>query len=139
MRASPILAALLFAAGAVSVGASATEPPPQRFRSQVIYGDDPCPQGGKDEVVVCARQPESDRYRIPKKLRKKRNTEAAAQAWGSRVATLDDVSRVSAGLPNTCSAVGSGGQTGCMRKFLQQYRDEKREQAAEDAAIPGEK
>lgn len=137
MKTLPFLAAVVFAAGAFSTGASATEPAPQRYRTQVVYGDDPCPEGGKDEIVVCARQPEGDRYRIPKKLRKKRNTDAAVQAWGNRAATLDEVSRESAGLPNTCSPVGSGGQTGCMRKFLQQYNAEKRAQAAADAAVPG--
>ena len=35
----------------------------------VVYGNDPCPRSTDDQVVVCARRPEAERYRIPEKLR----------------------------------------------------------------------
>ena len=49
--------------------APASAEPPQRVFNLIVYGDDPCPKGEGDEIIVCARKPESERYRIPKKLR----------------------------------------------------------------------
>ena len=49
-----------------------SEPPPPRVSTLVVYGNDPCPRSKDDEIVVCARQPESERYRIPRELRKKK-------------------------------------------------------------------
>jgi hypothetical protein len=130
-------ALVLVSVFAGTAGSASAAPAPERYRNQVVYGNDPCPKGGEDEIVVCARQPESERYRVPKRFRNQKRTDAAVQAWGNRVATLDEASRVSAGLPNTCSAVGSGGQTGCHRQFLQQNRAERRAQQEEAATVPG--
>jgi hypothetical protein len=97
---------------------------PPRFSTMVVFGDDPCPRSRDDEIVVCARQPESERYRIPKELRKKQqDAQAATQSWVERARTLDMVSKK--GLPNSCSPHGSGGQTGCMRQFLEAARAER--------------
>ena len=41
----------------------------QRVNEIIVYGTDPCPRSTDDEVVVCARKPESERFRIPEKLR----------------------------------------------------------------------
>lgn len=96
--------------------------PRQRTRSVQVYGDDPCPRSSNDEIVVCGREPETERYRIPNQLREDR-VSVPEQAWSNRVQTLDDVSR--AGLPNSCSPVGSGGQTGCFARFRDQWRAER--------------
>src|SRR3546814_12198212 len=45
--------------------------PPQKIFNLIVYGDDPCPKGQGDEIIVCARKPESERYRIHRKLREK--------------------------------------------------------------------
>lgn len=103
--------------------------PPPRVATLVVYGDDPCPRSSDEEIVVCARQPESERYRIPKELRNKRKTDIPSQSWASRVRTLDMVSK--RGLPNSCSPEGSGGQTGCMRQFLEAARAEREAAKAE--------
>jgi hypothetical protein len=34
----------------------------QRVNEIIVYGTDPCPRSTDDEVVVCARKPESHRY-----------------------------------------------------------------------------
>jgi len=120
--------ALLLAAPAVAAPESSTEPPP-RISTLVVYGDDPCPRSKDDEIIVCARQPESERYRIPKELRNKKKTDEVTQSWVERTRTLDMVSKK--GLPNSCSPHGSGGQTGCMRQFLEAARAE-REAAKQD-------
>ena len=58
-------------------GLPAQAEPPQRITNLLVYGDDPCPKGEGDEIVVCARRPESERYRIPKSCAKSRSLRAA--------------------------------------------------------------
>ena len=97
--------------------------PPQRLSTLVVYGNDPCPRSSGDEIVVCARQPESDRYRIPRKLRPKPYNAARDGSWAGTAKVLESVSRE--GLPNSCSPVGSNGQTGCFAKFLADVQAER--------------
>ena len=115
-----LLAAL--ATPALSAPEGAPEAAPEKISTLVVYGDDPCPRSKDDEIVVCARQPESERYRIPKELRGKKK-EQVTQSWVERARTLDMVSRK--GTPDSCSPVGTGGQTGCMRQFLERARAER--------------
>jgi hypothetical protein len=102
-------------------------PPPERIQNLTVYGDDPCPQGEGDEIVVCARRPESERYRIPKKLREKPEV-AGGPGWGSQVANMEQVQRQT--LPNSCSVNGSYGFTGCSAQMLSQWFAERRMQAS---------
>jgi len=122
MKLALILPLLLLAA-APAVAAPKAEDPSPRVSTLVVFGDDPCPRSKDDEIVVCARQPESDRYRIPKQFRKRPKTDAVSQSWVQRARTLDMVSQK--GLPNSCSPQGSNGQTGCMRQFLEAARAER--------------
>jgi len=108
--------------------------PPQKVVSQVdVFGDDPCPKGNGDEIVVCARKPEADRFRIPTPLRHPK-PERKAQSWVSRSADIDETSRQ--GRPDSCSPVGSGGQTGCNLQFMRDAAGEKRADAAAAANVP---
>jgi len=93
-----------------------------RISTLVVFGTDPCPQSSDEEIIVCARQPESERYRIPEQFRNKRPEEPGL-SWATRVRTLDMVSR--RGIPNSCSPIGSNGQTGCLRQFLEAARAER--------------
>jgi hypothetical protein len=116
-------ALLLVTAAPASADAelSAQGSPPERISFLVTFGDDKCPEA----TVVCAPAPESDRYRIPKDLRK--DEEAAisgGSSWTSAVESLDGYSR--ANLPNSCSVNGSNGFTGCTQKLLQQWFAERR-------------
>jgi hypothetical protein len=97
-------------------------PPPvgERIATLVVFGNDPCPRSTDDEVVVCARQPESERYRIPKQFRGKKYNEARDGSWAGTAKMLEYVSRQ--GLPGSCNPTGSYGQTGCFRKFLDENR-----------------
>ncbi|PZU11978.1 MAG: hypothetical protein DI605_01450 [Sphingomonas sp.] len=92
--------------------------PPTRISTLVVYGDDPCPKSSDDEIVVCARQPESDRYRIPPKLRKQDYNAARDGSWAGTAQVLENVNQQ--GIPNSCNPIGSFGQTGCFQKFLQE-------------------
>lgn len=118
----PILLPLLLATAPLLAAPPAETPESPRLSTLLVYGDDPCPRSNDDEIIVCARQPESERFRIPKALRKKPKEEVV-QSWVERARTLDMVSKK--GLPNSCSPHGSGGQTGCMRQFLEAARAER--------------
>ena len=85
-----IIAPMLATAGpAVAQGARNT--PPQHTEIHLaVFGNDPCPKGEGDEIVVCARFPESERYRIPKKLRDEKAAEARRdQSWVARSRDID--------------------------------------------------
>ena len=60
-----------------------TDGPPDRESTILVYGEDACPPSTENEVVVCARRPEEERYRIPRSLR--RSGQPQEQAWGARV------------------------------------------------------
>ncbi|GGA59635.1 hypothetical protein [Sphingomonas psychrolutea] len=110
--------------------------PPQRIRSITLTGNEKCPQSSNpdDEIVVCARIGEP--YRIPKALRDDKPIPAQNQSWVNRAALADEVGRRAAGLPDTCSPTGSGGQTGCARLRAEQYAAERAEARRVQAAIP---
>lgn len=110
----------LMAAPVASAVAQAGDPPP-KTRSVIVYGDDACPAATGDEIVVCARQPEGDRYRIPKRFRgRKAAVSPAGNAWANKARASDDAARTAAGVPNSCSAVGAAGMTGCFQQFQNQ-------------------
>lgn len=104
---------------------------PQRTTNLIVYGDDPCPRGGADEIVVCARRPDNERYRIPKALRDRRKEQHGGTSWASQWAGIDEQTRYTR--PNSCSPVGSGGQTGCFNAMIRQWYAARR-QMQDDAA-----
>ena len=130
-----MLSTLLFAAlmaGPVAAQDSGTqEGPPKRVRSILLYGDEKCPPAeSPDEVVVCANAGESP-YRIPKRFRNQPKEGPASNAWTNRVETVEEFNR--AGLPNSCSPVGTGGQTGCTRAMIRQWYQERLDAKAKAA------
>jgi hypothetical protein len=139
----PIAAKAAPPAGQTAPAPAPTPPPVDndaKTVSVVVYGNDPCPQGKNDEIVVCAREPESERYRIPKRFRGKKQDAAPGNSWANKTRSTEDASRMAAGLPDTCSAIGSGGQTGCFHQFqvqsMQQRRQQKEQQADNPDGIP---
>lgn len=126
------IARTLVAAALVLVPAVALADPPARESTLVIYGDDPCPRADNpDEVVVCARRPEAERFRVPRAIRERQQTEVA---WGSRVEGLEEESRPMR--PNSCSVVGSNGFTGCNAAMIRQWYAERRARRAEEESVP---
>ena len=91
----------------------------------IVYGNDPCPRSTDDEVVVCARRPESERYRIPEKYRPG-GTFQERQSWTNKARVLETVG--DAGI-NTCSPVGPGGYTGCLTQVVREAREQRKQQA----------
>jgi hypothetical protein len=86
----------------------------------LVYGEDACPQPNGDDIVVCARRPEAERYRIPPKLRQKADDFSGDRgSWTSHNEALEASTRFTR--PNSCSTVGTGGQTGCLAAALHQW------------------
>ncbi len=81
----------------------------EKVKLVYVYGDDPCPPEADDEIQICAKMPEQERYRIPKELRgdpfSPQNT-----SWVQRARSLETVGL--SGI-NSCSTSGAGGFTGC--------------------------
>lgn len=133
----PVLALALLAtaaAGAAQDQQAQSGQPPKRIRDVTIRSGEPCPRSSSDEVVVCRTL--EDPYRIPKGLRNDKPIAAANQSWVNRAATMDEVGRVAGGLPDTCSPVGTGGQSGCALQRARAYSAEKRANAAAASTVP---
>ncbi|MBV9843136.1 MAG: hypothetical protein JOY99_16650 [Sphingomonadaceae bacterium] len=100
----------------------------QEDRVLVIYGNDPCPNSAGQDIVVCARKPEAERYRIPSELRP-----GGVNNWREKAKDLEYVGAAGA---QSCSASGTGGWTGCWNQLMSQARAERKEQKAADNANP---
>ena len=101
--------------------------PAEKIRQVVVYGRDPCPRGRGDEIVICARRPNSERYRIPRALRD-RTPAPGGTSWAARARSLEYVGRTGI---QSCSTVGPGGHTGCWEEMMRAAREE-REAAREE-------
>lgn len=107
-----ILAAALLGTFA-STPASAQSSGGEKVNQVIVYGDDPCPTSSGDEITVCARKDEGERYRIPEPLRGVDSPKA--EAWNNKVQAYE-----TAGAFGTlsCSPVGAGGSTGCTQRLI---------------------
>ncbi|KGB51738.1 hypothetical protein FG91_04102 [Sphingopyxis sp. LC81] len=126
----PLFAALAFAAPALAQNDSSlaqSGEPPQRTSVLYTYGDEPCPEPKGDEIVVCAQQPETERYRVPKELREelKEDVPAGGGSWASAVDGYNN-GAAAASRPNSCSPVGSYGFTGCAAAAMREWFEARR-------------
>ena len=96
----------------------------------IVFGNDPCPRSTDDDIVVCARKPESERYRIPEKLRSG-GPRQTREAWANRARQFETVGSTGT---FSCSPVGPGGYTGCLTQVINQARRERREQTEQGTA-----
>lgn len=115
-------AAALSSIGMMAAPALAQDKAGDRVNQLVIYGDDPCPVSSDEEIVVCARKDEGERYRIPETLRGGSLGEAKNQAWSERVRSYEYVGKSGT---SSCSPTGAGGFTGCTQALLSQAYAEK--------------
>jgi hypothetical protein len=97
----------------------------ERIRRLVVYGKDPCPRAENgDDIVVCARRPETERYRIPKELRDSAAGEdPESTSWAARAEALEYVGRTGI---QSCSTVGPGGVSGCWNELVRAWRRDRR-------------
>lgn len=103
------ISALLLTVAGPAFAQDEVGPGGERINQLIIYGDDVCPQSSDDEIIVCARLDESDRYRIPANLRSNPN-DLKGEAWTQRVRAYESVA---ASGTLSCSPSGAGGFTGC--------------------------
>src|SRR3546814_17069388 len=94
------------------------------WSSDVCSSDLPCPEGKEGEIIVCARKPESERYRVPEEVRKAPQPPPEGRSWKERADIVEEATQATR--PNSCSTVGAGGQTGCPTEMPKHWMAEKR-------------
>ena len=125
-----ILTATAALAGAAVLPTVAVAQPADSISEVIVFGNDPCPRGSNNEVVVCARKPEAERFRIPEKLRSG-GPRQSRDAWANRAKSLETVGSTGT---FSCSPVGPSGYTGCLTQVINQARRERREQSEQGTA-----
>jgi hypothetical protein len=127
---------IILASGAVMAGGLAALPSPAVAQSDnslseiIVYGTDPCPRSTDDKVVICARKPEAERYRIPEKLRSG-GPRQTREAWANKARQFETVGSTGT---FSCSPVGPGGYTGCLSQVINQAKRERKEQNEQGTA-----
>ena len=102
----------------------------------VIFGNDKCPTNSDgEEIVVCTRLDEAERFRIPKTLRDTTGRPQATESWAVRQQDAMTVNNIGQG---SCSTVGAAGGTGCFVKQATAARAEarQRQEAATNLPLP---
>ena len=106
----------------MGIGAGVALSPVSAQRTErvlTIFGNDKCPTSNGEEIVVCSRKPEGERYRIPEELR--RTEGRGNESWGDRASSIEYVGQSGT---QSCSPTGAGGATGCYREIARKACDE---------------
>ncbi len=125
---------LMSAAAIAAAGGYAAFPTPAVAQAQpnvaevIVYGADPCPRSTDDQVVVCARRPEAERYRIPPNMRQS-GTPQEMESWARKSQSLSTVGATGI---NSCSPVGPAGYTGCLMRVIQEAKGERKQTADQE-------
>jgi hypothetical protein len=124
----PLLALLLTVAAPAFAqseikGAPAADGSRPRERFVTVFGTDPCPKSTNDEIVVCSRRPDEERYRIPAPVRGSAGVRPGSTNR-ARQALLGSGAGGAGGSIGSCSAVGPGGGIGCNQAAQDRYREE---------------
>lgn len=104
---------------AIATPAAAQDEAGDRVNMLIIYGEDACPASEGNEIIICARKAEGERFRIPQNLRDLDSAQNITTA--ERIERLEMVSDFGI---QSCSPAGPGGFTGCTEEMIQAaYRD----------------
>ncbi len=96
-----------------------------RQRLVTVFGTEECPKPtSPDEIVVCARLPDSEIYRIPERLRAADNRRISP-FQANRNLLLGDAAGGAGGSIGSCSAVGPGGLIGCNRRQVDAWAQDR--------------
>jgi hypothetical protein len=114
----PLAALAAVVAPAPAAAQSAADEP--KVNQLIIYGDDKCPPSTSEEITVCARLDENERYRIPEDLREVSGPENVS--WAAKVRSFEAVGKFG---PLSCTPVGAGGELGCTAKMIEAAYEEK--------------
>lgn len=101
--------------------AAAQDAPGDKVNIVDVFGNDPCPQSGENEIVVCRRMDEGERYRIPEALRQ--SSSPQNQSWANRVRSFEAVGDFG---PLSCTPIGLGGELGCTAATIAAAYEERR-------------
>ena len=119
----PFVMMSLFAGMAALPAAAQDTSGAEKINQVIVYGDDQCKPSTTDEIVVCNRLPESDRYRVPQIFRGGDPADPRNEAWANRVVAVERVGRFGT---DSCSPVGLGGFTGCTQALVSGAKAERR-------------
>ncbi len=128
----------LTAAATVATSMTALEPAmaqtsdADKIAEVIVYGNDPCPRSTDDAIVVCARKPETERYRIPERYRES-GPPQTRESWANKAKDFEYVGRTGI---QSCSAVGPGGYTGCLQNMIDRAKSDSRESNAKGTPPP---
>ena len=107
-----------------------------RQRLVTVFGTQACPKPtSSDEIVVCARLPDSEIYRIPPQLRVAKNTRVSP-FQANRSLLLGDASGGAGGSIGSCSANGPGGSIGCNRKQVDAWAQDRTNRMGTNEEVP---
>lgn len=127
------LLALAGTMGALSLAAPAAAQNAPTNGVLIIYGNDRCPTDSDgNEIVVCARRPEAERFRIPQEFRDP-STNPNNQSWAVRSRDVVEANTTGIG---SCSPVGPGGQSGCNEQQINRWRREQQAERDRERNIP---
>lgn len=119
----PFIVSLAALGATVAMPATAQDAGGDKVNQLIIYGNDACPPAtDPDEITVCARKPETERFRIPEMFRGAESP--ANEAWSNKVLAYETVGRTGT---MSCSPTGGGGWTGCQAKLINDAYKEKLE------------
>mgnify|MGYP001066404931 CR=1 FL=1 len=125
-RLAPATFAAVVAMFAAVPAFAADNPPPasdgsEKVNQVIVYGNDPCPASAGNEITVCARKEEGERYRIPQVLRQSDSPENLS--WTQKVAAYETVGDFGT---MSCTPSGAGGALGCTQKLIDAAYKEKK-------------
>jgi hypothetical protein len=121
MKIAAVICATLGSVVSSSAYAQAPSAEEARVNQLIVYGQDACPPGNEEEIIVCARLPEEERFRIPPSLRDR--PDAGSRSWHGRAIDLSYAGRSGIG---SCTPTGAGGFIGCQNQIISQARAERR-------------
>ena len=110
----PLFALILAGSAAAMPAAAQQTVDADKINQVIVYGNDQCEQSSADEIVVCNRLPESERYRVPEMLRGN-PLDVRNEAWANKVVAVERVGRFGT---DSCSPTGLGGFTGCTQQLV---------------------
>ncbi len=113
MRPLLAVAAALGAGMMFAFPADAQDVAGDKVNQLIVYGDDVCAPAAENEITICARKPEAERFRIPEILRGTASPQN--EAWSNKVLAYETVGKFGT---MSCSPVGAGGWTGCAGKLI---------------------
>lgn len=109
-----------------------------RQRLVTVFGSEECPKpSSPDEVVVCARLPDSEIYRIPPRLRAANNNRVSP-FQANRNLLLGDASGGAGGAIGSCTAIGGSGMIGCTQRDIDAWARDRTSRMGVNETVPPE-